>query len=174
MFICKYTFKGSLFYIVKLAALHYFRFTLTVSAYNLQHTVSFIACHLSTSIRSHLSSNKLLPREWCTPMLPWRHLSAWLCRAGSWIQQMIDSQTLKGLVSSACAEASLKDVMMICVKSVIWKSVRRATVERLCLLLTSLVSLFCQRITIAFFRSSVFKSCSENNAADFSTVWIDF
>lgn len=64
------------------------------------HTCLFIqCCHLFTPIRSHLSSNK--PREWNTPMLPWRHLSAWSCRAGSWIQQMIDSSTLRGRVSQA-------------------------------------------------------------------------
>lgn len=66
------------------------------------HTCLFIqCCHLFTPIKSHLSSNKRLPREWNTPMLPWRHLSAWSCRAGSWIQQMIDSSTLRGRVSQA-------------------------------------------------------------------------
>ncbi len=66
-------------------------------------------CHLSTSIRLHLSSTKLLPGDWCTPVLPWRHLSAWSCRAGSWIQQWRTARHWKGVfLVVAYAWASLK------------------------------------------------------------------
>lgn len=66
-------------------------------------------CHLSTSIRLHLSSNKLLPRDLCTPVLPWRHFSAWSCRAGSWIQQWWTTRHWKGVFPVVDrARASLK------------------------------------------------------------------
>lgn len=46
-----------------------------VSEYTRRTCLFTHCCHLSTSISLHLSSNKLLPRDWCTPVLPWRHLS---------------------------------------------------------------------------------------------------
>lgn len=73
------------------------------------HVPPRLLLHLFTSTRLRLSSNKLLLGDWCTPVLPWRHLSARSCGAGSWIHQWWTAWLWKGVfLVVAHAQASLK------------------------------------------------------------------